>query len=275
MGSTNYHFKVGRFSCLIIKDGGESRPLLSDYTTSLPKELEGHRIYMLGGLMYVERKGSRILIDAGNEPADRDRTHGASTTLQEQGIVSQSIDTVLITHGDSDHIGGLLTEEYELVYPNARYVLHQELWDAWHTDPDQGLYFPTQEPFVRRLAELLVDRVDTFRTSTDVAESVRAIPALGHRCGHTVYLLDSMGEKLYHIGDAAFDPVFLAYPNLPNAHDTQPEEACATRRTLAERAIAENAMIVGSHFHLPGVGRLRQLAKERYEWSPVFPDSPK
>lgn len=80
-----------------------------------------------------------------------------------------------------------------------------------------------------------------------------------------------MGEKLLHIGDAAFDPVFLEYTDSPNVRDTEPETARVTRQMLAERALADDAMIVGSHFRLPGVGRLHRVMEGRYSWVPVFP----
>ena len=272
MASGRYRLQVGKFDCLIIKDGSKSRPPLSEFMAPPPEGLEGYRMTMLGGLMLVEWEGSRVLIDAGNEPEYRERTHHASTAFREEGIAAESIDRVLITHGDPDHIGGLLTEGGELTYPNARAVLHQELWDAWQTDPDRGRYFPSQAQFVRRLADLLENRVDPVRVPVDVAQGIRAIPAPGHRCGHTIYLLESMGEKLLHIGDAAFDPVFLEHPDCANVHDTEPKEACASRRMIVERAAAENLMIVASHFPLPGVGRLRKLAKERFAWTPALGD---
>jgi glyoxylase-like metal-dependent hydrolase (beta-lactamase superfamily II) len=236
---------------------------------TIPAELEGYRIYMLGGLMLIETTDSRILLDAGNGPRNRARTHYASLTFQQEDVSPETIDTVLITHGDPDHIGGLLTQGKKLVYPDARYVLHQDLWDAWHTGPDRRLYFAHQAPFVARLASLLTDRVEIIRSETEVVPGIRAIPALGHRCGHTAYLLDSKGEKLLHIGDAAFDPVFLEYTAYANTRDTEPETASITRQALAECAIEEEALIVGSHFCLPGIGQLHRIAGYRYEWTPI------
>ena len=140
MNSASYRFQIGQFDCLIIKDGTEDSPPLSRYMQTIPNELEGHHIYMLGGLMLIETNQSRILIDAGNEPGERGRTHFASMTFREVGLVPESIDTVLVTHGDPDHIGGLFTQRGELAYPNARYVLHQDLWDAWHARPNHGSF---------------------------------------------------------------------------------------------------------------------------------------
>ena len=267
--NTTHRIELGSFTCLVIKDGSESRPRLSDYVASPPDELKDRSLYMLGGVMLVETPEGRILIDAGDGPHRGPRTHEAEVALQEAGVDPQSIATILLTHGDPDHIGGLLTREKNLVYPNARYVLHRELWDAWQAPPSAGLYFPQQEPFVRRLAEHIADRSDLFDTEEQVRPGITAIPALGHRAGHSAYLLEADAERLLHIGDAAFDPLFLEHTDLINAHDTRPEEARDSRRMLVRRALAEEAIVVGTHFEPPGAGTLQEVGTDRYSWSAI------
>ena len=109
-------------------------------------------------------------------------------------------------------------------------------------------------------------------TEREVLPGVRAIPALGHRVGHTVYRIESEAQVLYHIGDAAVHPLFLEFPTVPNhRHDTDSAAACDTRRRIAERASAEGALVVGTHFPLPGAGRLTKIGDARYRWKPVRP----
>lgn len=269
MNPAGQRFRVGRFDCLIVKDGTESRPPVSQYVDEIPDELTSHALYMLGGMMLVDTPDARILIDAGNGPHRGSRSHAAEATFEAEGIEPTSIDTILLTHGDPDHIGGLLAEDREPAFPNASYVLHRDLWDAWHALRGSDLYFPEQEGFVRRLAGLLEGRCTTFDQEREVLPGIRAIPALGHRTGHTAYLLQSEGAKLLHIGDAAFDPIFLEYTDVLNAHDTEPEVAREARRSLVERAVAEGAMVVGSHFGVDNVGKLRQINQDRFAWTPV------
>ena len=264
-----HRLRVGRFHCLIVKDGSADRPRLSEYMDPVPGELAAYEMFMEGGLMLVDAPEGRVLIDAGNGPTRGPRTHTAESALAAERIAPESIDTVLLTHGDPDHILGLLTASGDPVYPNALYVLHRDLWDAWHAPPSAGLYFPGQEAFVRRLASVVGDRCTRFDAEAEVFPGVRAVPALGHRAGHTAYLLESEGTRLLHVGDAAFDPVFLEFFSVPNAHDTEPERARDARRALVERAIDDGALVVGSHFRLPGVGRLERIAVDRVRWIPV------
>lgn len=269
MSAASHRLQVGRFDCLIVKDGTAGHPRLSDYVDPVPDELADYEMFMEGGVMLVEVAEKRMLIDAGNGPTRGPRTHAAEAVLETEGIPPESIDTILLTHGDPDHIMGLLTADGNLVYLNASYVLHRDLWNAWHADASEGLYFRGQAGFVRTLAERIDGRFTLVDHEAEIHPGVLAVPALGHRAGHTAYLLGSEGRKLLHIGDAAFDPIFLEYAGIPNVRDTQPERAQASRRMLVERAIAEDALVVGSHFALPGVGRLTKIAEDRFRWSPA------
>jgi len=265
----SHRLRVGRFDCLVIKDGSADRPPLSDYMHPVPAELASYEVFMEGGLMLVDAPEGRALIDAGNGPMRGPRSHAAEEALAAECIAPESIGTVLLTHGDPDHIMGLLTSSGDPVYPCASYVLHRDLWNAWHAPRTAGLYFPEQETFVRRLASVIADRCTRFNAEGEVFPGIRAVPALGHRAGHTAYLLESDGCQALHVGDAAFDPVFLEFTSVSNVRDTDPERARDARRSLVERAIAGGALVVGSHFRLPGVGRLEKITVDRARWTPV------
>ena len=128
MTSASYRFHLGIFDILIVKDGtGGHRPV-SDLVDHVPAELADREIFMEGGLMVVDTPDRRFLVDAGNGPNRGPRKYAAEVAFEKEGIPPQSIDTVLLTHGDPDHIAGLLSRTGELVYPNAHYVMHIDLW---------------------------------------------------------------------------------------------------------------------------------------------------
>jgi len=267
--SACHRFRLGRFRILIAKDGtGDPRPL-SDLVEEVPPDLFGREIFMEGGLMVVDAPEGRLLVDAGNGPSRGPREHAAEAAFAREDITADSITTVLLTHGDPDHIGGLLTGDGDLVYPNADYVLSTGLWQALRSDPRDGLYFPGQAESIAQLAPLIQDRCTLFDTENEIWPGIRGIPAPGHRAGHAIYRFSSQGALVYHIGDAAFDPLFLERPELMIPSEHRPEEARATRRWIARRAASENALVVGSHFAVANVGRLQSTSTEnRYRWIP-------
>jgi len=269
-----HRIRIGSFDCMIVKDGTPSTLLLHEVMGEPPAEMTGDSIEMLGGLLVVDTPDGRVLVDAGNGPHRGPRAYEAEATLAAEEIDAASVDTVLITHGDFDHIGGLIDADERLVYPKARYVLHRDLWDFWHDAAARNEYPSQAVALWDRMLPPLVSAIESSGTivesEREVLRGIRAIPALGHRVGHTVYRIESEGAPLLHIGDAAVRPVFLEQTDSLNVrHDTEPETARAARRRIAERAAADGALVIGTHFLLPGIGRLTKIAEDRYAWSPI------
>lgn len=268
-----YRVRVGRFDCLVVKDGNPDTRPVSKFMPGVPAELADRAITLLAGLMVVDPPdGSRVLVDTGNGFTEGypTRSFRASSAFAAEDIEVESVDTILLTHGDFDHIGGLIDQSGNLAFPNARYVLHRDLWNLWHDDEERAGLPLRLLGILKSLLPILEDRATLIDKDQEVLPGVRAIPALGHRCGHTIYMLESEGPKLLHIGDAAVDPVFLEYTDaLDTAHDVDPRKARESRRMISACATAEGAMVVGSHFGLPGIGRLAKIAEDRYQWRPV------
>ena len=50
---------------------------------------------------------------------------------REKGYKTGEIDTVIYTHGHTDHVGGTVTAQGKLMFPNARQIVSKREWDSW------------------------------------------------------------------------------------------------------------------------------------------------
>jgi len=214
----------------------------------------------------VLHRGRRVLIDAGYHAQE------VVDALAELGVAPGDVDLVLLTHGDGDHIVGLLTEDGALTYPRAEVVMHRDLWEYW-TDPEAHKALPDERRrFLKQLIAALADRVTLFADETEVAEGILAIPSLGHRHGHSIYqFAPSVGGNtppVIHSGDSLFHPLLVEHPEWTDALALDPAEEAASRRRLLEHAAASGALVLTGHIAFPGMGRIRAIG-EAFRWEPA------
>ena len=100
---------------------------------------------------------------------------------------------------------------------------------------------------------------------TEIVPGVRVIPAPGHTPGHLALLVESGGQQLLNLGDAAVHPLHLEHPDRKTASTSRAADAVATRRSLLERAAAEDMFVMGFHFPFPSVGRISSATGRRME----------
>jgi len=120
------------------------------------------------------------------------------------------------------------------------------------TDREKRLMFQQ----AREQTAPYLDRMRTF-TSGDVFPGVSAVPIPGHTPGHTGYLIESGGERLFIWGDVVHMPeVQVPRPEVSMVVDTDPEAAAASRRRVFDMVASENLLVTGMHLHFPGFARI-------------------
>ncbi|MFC7044415.1 MBL fold metallo-hydrolase [Halobacteriaceae archaeon GCM10025711] len=194
-------------------------------------------------------------------------------SLRAASLTPEDIDVVVLTHGHPDHVGGAVNGDGRPAFPNARYVMSRPEWEFWTGKPDLSpLSVSSAFEQYLRLAELtlprLVRRVELVEDATEVAPGVTVLPAAGHTPGHLAVVVESQGEQFLHLGDAAQLPPHVARPEWTGGIDYLPEPTVATRRDLYGRAAAGDALTFGSHFPIPGFGKVRQV-DDGWRWEPV------
>jgi glyoxylase-like metal-dependent hydrolase (beta-lactamase superfamily II) len=159
------------------------------------------------------------------------------SALAEAGVTPSSVDTVVLTHLDYDHAGGLLAgtwpDDLDLVFPAAHVVVHEDAIEAARTtDPDAPDNVGT-----RLLALLQMnDRLVPVGDGDAVTEGITVKSAPGHRIGHMCVAVAG-DDPFVFSADTFHNQEHVAHPEWDNSSDDNPETALATRgRVLGELA---------------------------------------
>jgi glyoxylase-like metal-dependent hydrolase (beta-lactamase superfamily II) len=188
--------------------------------------------------------------------------------LRAEGIPPGDIDTVILTHGHGDHVGGNTTGEGKPAFPNARYVMWKDEWDFWFSDTAEARASERLVAMAREKLTPIQGQLRLLDHETEIVSGIHAVPAPGHTPGHMAVVISSNDEQLLCISDAALHPIHLDQPDWYPVVDSAPERALASRRRLLEWAVAENALVQAFHFPFPGLGYVIQ-AGDAWRWQPI------
>ncbi|MGM0583951.1 MAG: MBL fold metallo-hydrolase [Pseudomonadota bacterium] len=211
-----------------------------------------------------------ILVDAcvGNEKtferhaAWHRRSSGRfMAALAAAGVAPQEVDYVLCTHLHVDHVGWntrLENGRWVPTFPNARYLLPAD--DDAHFSASPGVVY--NESVLPVVEAGLAERVASDHA---LGDHVSLVPTPGHTPGHVSVRIAHAGGEALITGDALHSPVQCLRPQWNFAYDLDPARAAASRRRLLDDAGARGELVIGSHFPLPSVGRVRP-DREAFRW---------
>ncbi len=174
--------------------------------------------------------------------------------LLAQGIDTEAITHLIITHAHFDHYTGVTMERdgsYFPRFPNARVLLGRADWD-W-TETQNALRDPDSldnRTFGVLQKHNLLELVDG---DLDLTPEVRILAAPGESPGHQIVRVHSQGQTLYCLGDLFHDAVEVEQPAwmLTWADDSA---NLGSRQRLIEAALEENALLIPTHMAVGRIG---------------------
>lgn len=284
-----HRFTIGTLECRIVQDGTFAYPHPAHVFFVGAHEDERDRALRDRGIdptrweeyvspypcLVVETDGETVLVDTG--AGDLAPTTGnVRSNLRETGIAPADVDTVVLTHGHPDHVGGCVDEEDDPAFPEARYVMTDREWEFWTSAPDLSS-LPVDDEIRSLLREvpettlpLVRDRLELVDadTETEVAPGVSTVPAPGHTPGHVAVTVDSDGDSLLHLVDTVLHPIHLAHPEWHAATDYEPKRVVETRTRLLTAAATDRTPVLASHFPAPGPGYVGET-DGAWDWEPL------
>ncbi|HEY0208609.1 MBL fold metallo-hydrolase [Acerihabitans sp.] len=282
-----YRMMLGKFEITAISDGTVTIPLdklLLDIPPAVLKQRladeDMSTLVETSINAYVINTGSNlILVDTGSGPLFGKDGGRLFENLRAAGYPAEKIDTVLLTHIHADHSGGLV-HNGKYAFPNATVWVNRQDADFWlnpenidrvresekHTFPESASSF---RPVIN------AGRLKTFTGKTQLLPGINTLPAPGHTPGHTLYLIESAGQKLLIWGDTIHSSaVQLPDPDTTISFDWNKTQAAKSRKTVLEQAVKNNYLIAADHIAFPGLGHVKyreaMAGNQRgYRWVPV------
>lgn len=223
---------------------------------------------------FLIKSGDRlILVDAG-----AGTLLGASAGLllkniRAAGYTAAEVTDVLITHIHIDHASGV-SDGKNMLFPNARVHVNKKDLAFWKQH-EQGAANEAAGITLNRPAYLMLKsyinsgKVVTFGDGDEIVPGIRAMEYAGHTSGHTVFLLESGGEKLAFWGDLIHIPaVQFEHPDMGMEFDFDKAAGKIQREKAYDDASSKGYLVAAAHISFPGIGHVRK-EHHSYRWYPV------
>ena len=276
-----YRMMVGDIEVTALSDGTVALPVDKLLTNTSPAKVQAalSRAYLKAPLEtsvngYLVNTGSKlVLIDAGAAGLFGPTLGNLVNNLKASGYQPEQVDEIYITHLHPDHVGGVAADG-KAAFPNAVLRVDKRDADFWLSkdnldkapDASKG-FFQGAQGAVKPYAD--AGKLKTFDGVGELVPGIKAVSTYGHTPGHTVYAIESKGQKMMVWGDLMHvAAVQFPEPAVTIQFDADSKKAAPQRQRAYADAAKNGHYVAVAHVAFPGIGQVRADGKG-YRWVPV------
>lgn len=275
-----YRMTLGNFEVTALSDGVfelNTKELLTNATAKsrdlLTASFHGNTVTTSVNAYLVNTGDRLVLVDTGAAQLFGPTLGRLFANLTASGYRPEQVDAILITHMHPDHIGGL-TASGTMAFPNATVYYDQRDMDFWLSATERQKAPDPHKAFFDGAAAAVgpyaaAGRLKPFDAPTDLLPGIRAMTAPGHTPGHTMFMIESKGQRLLIWGDLTeIASVQFAEPTVTMIFDSDKPKSARERAKAYAAAAKGRYIVAGAHLPFPGLGRVRR-EREGYSWVPI------
>lgn len=241
---------------------------------------ERNRIDLACRALLVQEPDRTILFETGIgaffEPRLKDRygvvedRHVLLDNLKDAGFSHEDIDVVVLSHLHFDHAGGLLTawrenEPFELLFPNATYVVGAKAWDrARRPHPrDRASFVPELQVLLASSGRLEIVKDDENGVSPTLGPDYRLHFSEGHTPGMMLAEIPGRYGPILFAADLVPGRAWV-HRSITMGYDRFPERLIDEKTRLMDDLAARSGRLFFTHDPACAMARVTMDERGRY-----------
>lgn len=281
--------KIGNIEAVVLTDGyihiAPIQPIMAPDIESKQvtdylkvKSMSEESIDLAMNMLLLEKDDKLILFDTGSGSSMGSTGGWLNKNLGIIGVTPEQITDIVLTHAHLDHIGGLVDSNGKIVYPNATLYITKIEYDFWMSEnPDfsrskikDTAMIAAMVKHIRNILTTLQPQIKLVADKDILLDCMQVEIAPGHTAGHIISTIYSGDEKLVAMADIVHaTSILFTNPRWGTSFDYDFELGIKTRVAVLKKLSKDNALIFGYHQPYPGIGRIKELGVDSYEWVPT------